>query len=180
MNQDFFLNLTDAKPINPIVNKARIEGSGTRVVPATTLSMIGPGIPPSSNKTLPIAMSLIIPIKLIVPAVATDVNPIKLSKVSNIEIFRVPESVEVYSKPKTLCPPDISIVNARNVKNDIIAASKNIDFTEQYQVDEFIGKPFRRIIVRHFKIVYFPENDSSIIILEIFDSYRSPFNLRKQ
>ena len=73
-----------------------------------------------------------------------------------------------------------SIVNARNVKNDIIAASKNIDFIEQYQVDEFLGKPFRRIIVRHFKIVYFPENDSSIIILEIFDSYRSPFNLRKQ
>ncbi|MGB1284593.1 MAG: type II toxin-antitoxin system RelE/ParE family toxin [Polaribacter sp.] len=72
-----------------------------------------------------------------------------------------------------------SSVNAKNVKNDIISASKNIDFVEQFQIDEFLGEPFRRIVVRHFKLIYFIESKSSIIILEVFDSYRSPNNIRK-
>ncbi|WP_218598397.1 type II toxin-antitoxin system RelE/ParE family toxin [Polaribacter sp. NJDZ03] len=72
-----------------------------------------------------------------------------------------------------------SRINSKNVKNDIINSSKNIEFVEQYQVDEFLGKPFRRIIVRHFKLVYFVKDKSSIIILEVFDSYRNPIELRK-
>lgn len=70
--------------------------------------------------------------------------------------------------------------NAQNVRTDIIQASKNVSFTEQYQLDKYLGDPYRRIVVRHFKVVYVPENDSSIIILEIFDSYRSPNKLRDQ
>ncbi|WP_158841268.1 type II toxin-antitoxin system RelE/ParE family toxin [Polaribacter sp. L3A8] len=69
--------------------------------------------------------------------------------------------------------------NAKNVKLDILHASKNIEFVEQYQVDEFLGKPFRRIIVRHFKLIYFVESKSSIIILEVFDSYRNPIEIRR-
>tara|TARA_B110000967_G_scaffold188456_1_gene211265 strand:- start:772 stop:1080 length:309 start_codon:yes stop_codon:yes gene_type:complete len=72
-----------------------------------------------------------------------------------------------------------SVTNAKNVKNDIIQASKNINFAEQFQEDEFLKEPFRRIIVRHFRIVYVAENESSIIILEVFDSYRNPIHLRK-
>ena len=72
-----------------------------------------------------------------------------------------------------------SATNAKNVKNDIIQASKNINFIEQYQEDEFLKNPFRRIIVRHFRIVYVADNESSIIILELFDSYRNPIHLRK-
>lgn len=72
-----------------------------------------------------------------------------------------------------------SITNAKNVKTDIINASKNINFVEQYQVDEFLGKPYRRIIVRHFRLAYFVESKSSIIILEVFDSYRSPTEIRR-
>jgi len=71
-----------------------------------------------------------------------------------------------------------SVTNAKNVKRDIINASKNIEFIEQYQVDEFLGKPFRRIIVRHFRLIYFAENKSSIIILEVFDSYRNLIEIR--
>jgi len=71
-----------------------------------------------------------------------------------------------------------SETNAKNVKNDILNASKNIEFTEQYQVDEFLGEPFRRIIVRHFRLVYFVESKTSIIILEVFDSYRNPSGIR--
>lgn len=47
-----------------------------------------------------------------------------------------------------------SIQNAKTVRTDIIEASKRINFVEQYQVDEFLGEPFRRIVVRHFKVVY--------------------------
>jgi plasmid stabilization system protein ParE len=72
-----------------------------------------------------------------------------------------------------------STTNVKNIKVDIINASKNIDFIEQYQVDEFLGKPFRRIIVRHFRLVYFAKNKPSIVILEIFDSYRNPIEIRK-
>ncbi|WP_299055297.1 type II toxin-antitoxin system RelE/ParE family toxin [uncultured Polaribacter sp.] len=72
-----------------------------------------------------------------------------------------------------------SKTNARNVKNDILNASKNIEFVSQYQVDEYLGKPFRRIVVRHFRLVYFVENKSSIIILQVFDSFRNPTEIRR-
>ena len=37
---------------------------------------------------------------------------------------------------------------AKNVITDIVAQSENIHFVEQYQVDEFLGEPYRRMIVR--------------------------------
>ena len=43
---------------------------------------------------------------------------------------------------------------ARNVIKDIVAQSKNIHFTEQYQVDEFLGEPYRRMIVRDYKKLF--------------------------
>ncbi|MEM6686668.1 MAG: hypothetical protein AAF617_12875 [Bacteroidota bacterium] len=67
-----------------------------------------------------------------------------------------------------------SQTNSNNVKSDIIQASKQIKFIKQYQVDEFLGEPYRRMIVRHFKIVYVPKNNTSIYILKIFDLYRNP------
>lgn len=71
-----------------------------------------------------------------------------------------------------------SPANSQNVKRDIIQASKQIDFVNQYQVDEFLGKPYRRMIVRHFKIVYVPDSKSSIIVLQIFDTYRHPNKMK--
>ncbi|MGY6650064.1 type II toxin-antitoxin system RelE/ParE family toxin [Wenyingzhuangia sp. IMCC45574] len=68
---------------------------------------------------------------------------------------------------------------AKNVTSDIIKASKEINFITQYQVDEILGEPYRRMIVRHFKIIYKAESNTSIIILEIFDSYRNPLGVRK-
>lgn len=72
-----------------------------------------------------------------------------------------------------------SVTNAKNVQKDILQASKNVRFIEQYQVDEFLDAPYRRIIIRHFRIVYVPENEFSITILEVFDSYRNPADLRE-
>ena len=71
-----------------------------------------------------------------------------------------------------------SVQNAKNVRADIIQASKNIHFIKQYQVDEILGEPFRRIVVRHFKIIYKPINENEIRILQIFDTYQSPEKMR--
>ncbi|MBK5212588.1 MAG: type II toxin-antitoxin system RelE/ParE family toxin [Flavobacteriaceae bacterium] len=73
-----------------------------------------------------------------------------------------------------------SIESATNVRTDIIETSKNINFVEQYQVDEFLGEPFRRMVVRHFKIIYKIQSDTEIRILQIFDSYQHPKRLRKK
>jgi len=71
-----------------------------------------------------------------------------------------------------------SVQNAKNVRADIIRASKDIHFVKQYQVDEILGEPFRRMVVRHFKIIYKPINENEIRILQIFDTYQSPEKMR--
>ena len=68
---------------------------------------------------------------------------------------------------------------ARNVVIDIYNTGINIKFTEQYQIDEFLGEPYRRMVVRHFKIIYRPIKADEIRILQVFDSYQSPNKLRK-
>lgn len=60
---------------------------------------------------------------------------------------------------------------AINVKNDILSASKGIVFKDQYQQDE-IQPEYRRIIVRHYKLLY-KEKDGNIYILRVFDTYQS-------
>jgi addiction module RelE/StbE family toxin len=72
-----------------------------------------------------------------------------------------------------------SLQGARNVIKDIVNQSKQIHFTEQYQVDEILGEPFRRMIVRDYKIIYKIHSDSEIRILQIFDSRQNPIKLKK-
>ena len=67
---------------------------------------------------------------------------------------------------------------ARNVVNDIYDTGIDIKFIEQYQVDEFLGEPFRRMVVRHFKIIYRPLDESHIRILQVLDTYQSPEKLK--
>lgn len=64
---------------------------------------------------------------------------------------------------------------AANVKRDILTASREVTFVEQYQKDE-IDPQYRRIIVRHYKLLYREEN-GKIIILQIFDTLQSPDRL---
>ena len=63
-----------------------------------------------------------------------------------------------------------SLPGAKNVIRDIVSQSKNIHFVEQYQVDEFLGEPFRRMIVGNYKIIYKVHSVSEIRILQIFDT----------
>ncbi|WP_298137654.1 type II toxin-antitoxin system RelE/ParE family toxin [Flavobacterium sp.] len=68
---------------------------------------------------------------------------------------------------------------AKNVIRDIIIQSKSIHFTEQYQVDEFLGEPYRRMVLRNYKIIYKIQSESEIRILQIFDTRQNPTRLKK-
>ena len=68
-----------------------------------------------------------------------------------------------------------SAQGAKNVIKDIVNQSKNIHFVEQYQVDEFLGQPYRRMIVRDYKIIYKIHSETEIRILQIFDTRQNQF-----
>ncbi len=68
---------------------------------------------------------------------------------------------------------------AKNVIRDIVFQSKSIHFTEQYQVDEFLGEPYRRMVVRNYKIIYKIQSETEIRILQIFDTRQNPIKLKK-
>ena len=67
---------------------------------------------------------------------------------------------------------------AKNVINDILSETKNIKFAQQYQVDEILGEPYRRIVVRNYKIIYKVHSDIEIRILQIFDTRQNPIRLK--
>jgi addiction module RelE/StbE family toxin len=68
---------------------------------------------------------------------------------------------------------------ASKLIQNIVNQTKTIHFTEQYQVDEFLGEPYRRMIVSHFKIVYKVHNKFEIRILQVFDTRQNPNQLNK-
>lgn len=68
-----------------------------------------------------------------------------------------------------------SLQTAKAVKDEILQATRDLHFAEQYQKDE-LEPDFRRIIVRHYKILYL-EEDGIVFIARIFDTRQHP---RKQ
>jgi len=64
---------------------------------------------------------------------------------------------------------------AINVKRDLIEASKGVNYPEQYQKDD-INPNYRRIIVRHYKLIY-KEDKGRIIILRVFDTLQDPIKM---
>jgi len=68
---------------------------------------------------------------------------------------------------------------ARNVIRDIVLQSKKIHFVKQYQLDEFLGEPYRRMIVRDYKIIYKIHSKTEIRILQIFDTRQNSIKLKK-
>jgi plasmid stabilization system protein ParE len=65
-----------------------------------------------------------------------------------------------------------SLQDAKSIKDEILQATKSLHFGGQYQKDE-IEPEFRRIIVRHFKILYL-EEDGVVFIARIFDTRQNP------
>jgi addiction module RelE/StbE family toxin len=66
----------------------------------------------------------------------------------------------------------------KNVIRDIVVQSKNIYFVEQYQGDEFLGEPYRRMIVRDYKIIYKIHSEREIRILQIFDTRQNQSKIK--
>lgn len=77
---------------------------------------------------------------------------------------------EIYDfyKPK-------SVQVAKNIVTDIRTTVTNIKYPEQYQADEILPQ-YRRMIVRHYKILYSFKNDT-IRIHRIFDTRQNPDKL---
>jgi plasmid stabilization system protein ParE len=61
-----------------------------------------------------------------------------------------------------------SVQEADNVVTDVYNTAESIVFLKQYQVDE-VRKDCRRMICRHFKILY-KEYDTIIHVIDIFDT----------
>jgi addiction module RelE/StbE family toxin len=72
-----------------------------------------------------------------------------------------------------------SLSGAKKVVSEIVKQSKSIHFMEQYQSDDFLGEPFRRMFVGNYKIVYKIHSETEIRILQIFDTRQNPIKLRK-
>jgi plasmid stabilization system protein ParE len=65
-----------------------------------------------------------------------------------------------------------SIQGAKTIKDEMLQVVKELHFAEQYQHDE-IEPEFRRIIVRHYKLLYIEEN-GIVFIARIFDARQDP------
>ena len=65
-----------------------------------------------------------------------------------------------------------SLQGAKTIKDEMLQATKELHFAEQYQRDE-IEPEFRRIIVRHYKLLYIEEN-GIVFIARIFDTRQEP------
>ncbi len=62
--------------------------------------------------------------------------------------------------------------SAERIRTDILEKVSTLRFVNQYQIDE-INPAYRRIIVRHYKVVYKVEKQT-ILILNIFDTRQDP------
>jgi plasmid stabilization system protein ParE len=62
---------------------------------------------------------------------------------------------------------------ADKIVQAIISSVEEISFSKQYQVDDILGEPYRRIIVGHYKAVYELIN-KGIVVLRIFDTRKNP------
>lgn len=72
-----------------------------------------------------------------------------------------------------------SVEIATKIRNSIVVKSKDIHYVEQYQTDEFLGEPFRRMIDGNYKIIYEVVNPKKIKIVIIFDTRQNPIKLIK-
>ena len=61
--------------------------------------------------------------------------------------------------------------------NEILEKIKTIKYSEQYQVDE-VDIRYRRLIVRHFKVLY-SRNNETIKIHRVFDCRQNPDKLKE-
>ena len=67
--------------------------------------------------------------------------------------------------------------SAQKIIDEISKAPNGILFGDQFQIDEY-SINFRRIIIRNYKILYY-FNTESIVIVAVFNTRRNPSKLRR-
>lgn len=67
---------------------------------------------------------------------------------------------------------------ATKIVSTIISTVEELVFVDQYQEDEILKAPYRRIMIKHHRIVYRPTK-KGITVLKIFDNRQSPKKLKK-
>jgi plasmid stabilization system protein ParE len=70
----------------------------------------------------------------------------------------------------------LSAKAATNIVTEIVNAVEAIKFVEQYQTDD-IAPEHRRMIVRHYKVLYTAEKQN-IFIVHIFDTRQNPIKIK--
>ncbi|MFP9098754.1 type II toxin-antitoxin system RelE/ParE family toxin [Flavobacterium sp. RHBU_24] len=68
-----------------------------------------------------------------------------------------------------------SVLTSQKIIAEISSAPEAIIFPEQYQFDDYITD-CRRIIIRHYKILYHVQNET-ISIVSVFDSRNNPLKM---
>lgn len=73
---------------------------------------------------------------------------------------------------------NFSLEFAKRIRKEIYDIIGNITYIEQWQKDEILGKPYRRILLKNYKIVYSEKNKNSIYILMVFDTRQDPIKYK--
>jgi plasmid stabilization system protein ParE len=66
----------------------------------------------------------------------------------------------------------------KRIVEEVIEKIDQLKYVEQYQVDEIVGAPYRRIIVGRFRVVYKVVSFEEIEVLQVFDNRQSPERLK--
>jgi len=68
----------------------------------------------------------------------------------------------------------VSLEFALKIRKQIYQKVGEIIFLKQWQEDELLGTPYRRIIIGNYKVVYKIKNKTLIYILLVFDTRQDP------
>lgn len=93
------------------------------------------------------------------------VKSITWTLMARMDIADISENIRLYTKSKQA---------AQNVVADILFTIRGIKYINQYQIDVFLGEPYRRIIVRDYKVVYKKDDNNKIVILAVIPTRKQP------
>jgi len=72
----------------------------------------------------------------------------------------------------------VSLEFALKIRKQIYQKVGEIIFLKQWQEDELLGSPYRRIIIGNYKVVYKIKNKSLLYILMVFDTRKDPIKYK--
>lgn len=70
---------------------------------------------------------------------------------------------------------DLNVAN--RIVNEILSSTERIKYVNQFQVEEYLTKRHRRIVVKHFKVIY-TSTRRRVQVLDVFDTRQSPDKMK--